>query len=349
MTQLQKYDRHQSYDWNYDNVPALQEIVAKPITGQWQFCGLPVDSPLGVPAGPLLNGEWCLYYASLGFDVVTYKTVRSRHRDCYDLPNLQPVDCGPLHGGETDLPATEQMDGSWAVSYGMPSRSPEEWQQDIRSTRDRLPAGKLLNVSVVGSVLPEWSLAELADDYANCARLAVESGADTIETNLSCPNVSTCDGQLYQQPEDAQLVLAAVREAIGSTPLIAKVGRIMDRNDATRLLEATHSYLDAMAMTNSIASTVVGADSQLLFDGERRGICGKATLAASLEQTRMVSEITRDGGMELELIGVGGASCLQDIQSYLAAGAHAVHIATAAMIDPGLALEIREQWPSASD
>ena len=52
--------------------------------GQWQFCGLPVNSPLGVAAGPLLNGRWCLYYASLGFDVLTYKTVRSRRRECYD-------------------------------------------------------------------------------------------------------------------------------------------------------------------------------------------------------------------------------------------------------------------------
>jgi dihydroorotate dehydrogenase (NAD+) catalytic subunit len=345
MDQLPRYDRSRDYGWNYENAPAPVDVPLVEIPGKWEFCGLPVDSPLGVPAGPLLNGAWCLYYASLGFDVVTYKTVRSRSRECYDLPNLQPVRCLQLHGGEFELPAIEQMEGSWAVSYGMPSKQPERWREDIRRTRDLLPAGKLLNVSVVGSVLPDWTIDDLAADYAQCARWAVESGADTVEANFSCPNVSTCDGQLYQQPQDCQVVVKAIREAIGETPLIAKIGRIMDPGDAGLLLEATHSCLDAMAMTNSIACTVVNDEGSLLFDGERRGICGAATLDASIGQTRMVARIIKDRQLDLQLIGVGGADSLDDVQAYLAAGAHSVHIATAAMVDPGLGIEIRRQWP----
>jgi hypothetical protein len=43
------------------------------VPGHWTFCGLPVASPLGMPAGPLLNSRWILHYAALGFDVLTYK------------------------------------------------------------------------------------------------------------------------------------------------------------------------------------------------------------------------------------------------------------------------------------
>ena len=127
--------------------------------------------------------------------------------------------------------------------------------------------------------------------------------------------------------------------------MIAKIGRIMDPGDAGLLLEATHSCLDAMAMTNSIACTVVSDEGSLLFDGERRGICGAATLDASIGQTRMVARIIKDRQLDLQLIGVGGADSLDDVQAYLAAGAHSVHIATAAMVDPGLGIEIRRQWP----
>ncbi len=343
---LPRYDRHQTYEWNYDHAPEPVSLETVAVPGTWKFCDLPVASPLGMPAGPLLNGRWCLYYASLGFDVVTYKTVRSCEHPCYALPNLQPVDCGLLFGGEADLPATENMSGSWAVSYGMPSRKPDDWRADIEWTRRQLPAGKILSVSVVGTIQEGWSIDDLAADYAQCARWAKESGADCVETNFSCPNVSTCDGQLFQQPADSRLVTDAVREAIGDLPYIAKIGRIQDRGDAEALLEALHGSVDALAMTNSIASTVVASDGSRLFDGERRGICGTATRQASVEQTAMLAELIEQRQYQLELIGVGGTTCWEDVQSYLQAGAMAVHIATAAMVSPAVGREIRQQMNS---
>ena len=42
------------------------------------FLGHSLFAPIGVAAGPLLNGAWCLHYASLGFDLLTYKTVRTQ-------------------------------------------------------------------------------------------------------------------------------------------------------------------------------------------------------------------------------------------------------------------------------
>src|SRR5205809_4625652 len=95
---LPRYDPTKTYDWNYDHAPPVLKFDAPPVLGPWEFCGLRVSSPLGIAAGPLLNGRWVLYYAGLGFDVLTYKTVRSRPRPCYPLPNLQPVLCGQLQG-----------------------------------------------------------------------------------------------------------------------------------------------------------------------------------------------------------------------------------------------------------
>ena len=339
-----KYDIGRSYDWNYDNVPDPAQIEIPEIGGEWKFCGKPVESPLGMSAGPLLNGRWILYYASLGFDVLTYKTVRSRSRDCYPLPNLQPVATDQLRGTETDLPAIDDMSGSWAVSFGMPSKPPAEWRADVEWTRNQLAPEKLLCVSVVGSIQPDWSLDQLADDYALCAKWAVESGADCVETNFSCPNVATCDGQLYQEPNSAQLVTARVREAIGSTPYIIKVGHVSERDAAEQLLESVVPFVDAIAATNSVAATVRGLDGKPLFDGQCRGICGDATRTASTEQIRLFAEIRDQRGWNVSLIGVGGAGTVQHVRDYLAAGAEAVHIATAAMVDPTVAVKIRRDW-----
>jgi len=341
LANLPRYDRHKTYEWNYEHAPEPVEIDVPRIAGSWRFCGLAVDSPLGIPAGPLLNGRWARYYASLGFDVLTYKTVRSRQRECYPLPNLQPVRCGQLAGDETSLLAIEELEGSWAVSFGMPSKSPDAWRADIEQTRAKLPRGKLLSVSVVGTMQEGWSIDELAKDYALCAKWAVESGADCVETNFSCPNVSTCDGQLYQDPSSARLVAQHVRSAIGETPYLIKIGHVRHEEDAERLLDAVSDTVDGLAMTNSVATTVAGPSAALMFAGERRGICGDATKTSSLRQTATFSRLIAKRRAKLRLVGVGGASTTEDVKAYLSAGAEAVHIATAAMVRPQVALDIR--------
>lgn len=346
---LPRYDRSQTYAWNYEHAPeALACLAVPPFPGEWRFCGRPVGSPLGVAAGPLLNSRWLLYYAALGFDVLTYKTVRSTWRECYPLPNLQPVECGQLRGGENHLATRDEMAGSWAVSFGMPSASPEVWQTDVERARSALAKEKVLSVSVVGTIEEGWTLDALANDYARCARWAVESGADVVETNFSCPNVSTCDGQLYQEPASAAVVAARVRESIGRTPLLVKIGHVEAIEAAGALVEALAPHVDGLSMTNSIATQVAARDGQLLFDGQRRGICGEATREASLAQTRMFAALVRKAALDWTLIGVGGASRVEHVRDYLAAGATAVHVATAAMTDPSVALNIRREWSAAT-
>ncbi len=248
--------------------------------------------------------------------------------------------CGQISDDMTELPAAAEMEGSWAVSYGMPSKEPAVWRADMEATRHALPAGKLLSVSVVATVQDGWSLDDLAADYAQCARWAVEAGADIVETNFSCPNVSTCDGQLYQHPADAAQVVERVREAIGTIPLVVKVGHVPSVENAAQLIDAIGQSVDAIAMTNSVATQVRDQDT-LLFDGQKRGICGAAILEASIAQLKMFAGLIGDQGRNIELIGVGGISSADHVQQCLTAGAHACHIATAAMTDPEIALRIR--------
>lgn len=372
-----KYDPARSYEWNYEHAPDEDSLVkfnleVPPCPGDWNFCGIKTGSPLGIPAGPLLNGKWVRYYAALGFDVLTYKTVRSRERACYPLPNLVPVDVARMTGGERQVPATESMRDTWAVSFGMPSKSPEVWRADVTETRKRLSKDKVLVVSVVATEQPGWKLDDLANDYAQCAKWAVESGADAVEANFSCPNVCSRDGQLFQHATDAAVVAGRIRDAVDKTPFIVKVGHLKNANEAGELVDALAPLVDAIAMTNSVASPVIGTNGEPLFDGQPRGICGGAILQASIEQTRMVQQvITRkyflyplppgearvaavkaavptrfpEGPLSVpQLIGVGGAFDADDVRRYLVAGAKSVHLATAAMVDPTIALKIRAAW-----
>src|SRR5436305_8814359 len=59
------------------------------------FLGYPVHSTLGVPAGPLLNSAYIQLYADLGFDVLTYKPVRTAAHPSHPFPNVRAVETRP--------------------------------------------------------------------------------------------------------------------------------------------------------------------------------------------------------------------------------------------------------------
>ncbi|TWU20351.1 hypothetical protein [Bythopirellula polymerisocia] len=346
LRRFQSYDRHQSYQWNYDHAPSPIQIEVPPVPGEWTFCSRKVDSPLGIAAGPLLNGRWCLYYAQLGFDVLTYKTVRSGLRACYSLPNLLPVKCESLQGGDGRLQTTTEFQGSWAVSFGMPSQVPKTWQEDIAETRRRLPSNKLLSVSVVGTMQTGWSFEQLAEDYAECALQATRHGADSIEINLSCPNVNTCDGQLYQHPNESALVAVSVRQAIGDLPLIVKIGHFQEPERIAPLIDALSPYIDAVATTNSVVASVIDDLGNLYFDGQPRGICGQGIQDASVRQTEAIAEYIKRRCLVIRIVGVGGIFTADDVNRYLSAGAESVQLATAPMIDPEVGIRIRRSLES---
>jgi dihydroorotate dehydrogenase (NAD+) catalytic subunit len=348
-----RYDMTQSYEWNYSHSPDVETLTRKrdPDTpsgaraqsakpGRWSFCGIPIAYPLGVAAGPLLNGRWVLHYAAQGFSVLTYKTVRSRERACYPLPNLQWIRESHVSNGQR-VKATSERSGSWAISFGMPSMEPKVWRADVEWTRSRLPRDQVLAVSVVASPEPDWTITEIAADYATCAAWAFEAGADVVELNLSCPNVTSADGQLYRSPDNIASVLDGVRARVGSPPLIIKIGFVESSELTSQILEICHGRCHGIAMTNCL-SCLVDDQQGPMFSGEPRGIGGLAIRKASVQQVQRFSNSKQELAItDIDLIGVGGISTAPDAAEYLDAGANSVQVASAVMQTDDLGYELR--------
>ncbi|MBL8211345.1 MAG: hypothetical protein JNK87_11565 [Bryobacterales bacterium] len=339
---LPRYDIAQSYDWNYDHAPSQPpEVEVAPCAGRWSLCGLPLNSPLGVPAGPLLNSRWIAYYAALGFDTLTYKTVRSAYRASYEPPNLLPVGGAPLEDEGGSVRETQGAYDSWAISFGMPSKDPEVWREDIGVARRALRQGQVLVVSVVASPQPGWTVQDVAADFARCARWAADAGAQIVEPNFSCPNVCTAEADIFLDPAASGVIAAAVRDAVPELPISLKVGLFPNGERMRAMVDAVKPFVNAIAATNSITAKVRAVAGEPLFDDLRRGIGGAIITERCLAETKLLAAITRDAG--LELISVGGVCTAADVRARLAAGAANVQVATAAMIQPHLALRIRQE------
>src|ERR1044072_9153618 len=86
-----RFDR--SFEQNAALGPAFAGATADvPATPMKDFFGHRVASRFGVAASLVMNERWLELYSRLGFDLLTYKTVRSRERIAHPVPNWLYVD-----------------------------------------------------------------------------------------------------------------------------------------------------------------------------------------------------------------------------------------------------------------
>lgn len=343
----QTYDIHESYSVNYEQGP----VFASPHPGRHDngervfFLGLPVRSRIGIAAGLLLNSKWVAGYARRGFDLLTYKTVRSGYRPCYPPPNWVFV-CEGADGictvlDDCELPA-DPRELSSSVCFGMPSMAPEVWREDIARAKQALEDGQALIVSVVATPEKDWGAEELAEDFAQCARWAADAGADVIEANFSCPNVCSAEGSIYLDPELSHRIAKAIRGAIAGVPLLVKTGDFSDCGRLAAYLEALNGVANGVTMVNCLARPVLNRDGSPAFGADFRlaGVLGRAIHEPCVAAVRAASDIVSERGLALEVAAVGGVSRREDAAAFFSAGAQAVLLGSAPMYLPDIAGEL---------
>lgn len=356
------YNILESYDVNYEQgpefdgvLPDLQKVNAG--LEPQEFLGKSLNSTLGVPAGPLLNSAYIKLYADLGFDVLTYKTVRTRAQPSHAYPNVKAVTAspevmlGPSKPTLTTLPDDNGPLSQLSItnSFGMPSRAPEIWREDVAKAKNALHAGQMLVVSVVGTAQAGGTLADLAADFAQAAEWAEWAGADAVEANLSCPNVQSAEGSLYQSPEAVKLIAQCMKERLGSLPFLLKIGYMPKYEQVLAAATAAYSGGAAgIAAINTIPANVVDKQGQQALPGAGRlssGICGAAIKPAGLTMVQRLAQARRELGLsprEFTIVGVGGIMTATDALEYYQAGADGAQSGTGAMWNPELAVQYKE-------
>src|SRR2546427_490554 len=176
------YRVDRSYSWNYSHSPTLPRIRRVPSGPGGKFLDHPLNSPIGIAAGPLLNSKWVEAYSRVGFDVLTYKTVRSMAMPAHALPNIRPVE-NREHAAIATRKTQIDSQPTLAVSLGMPSAEPEVWRKDVRRAKDRIGSGQVLIESVVRTWAPGIDAEQLQEGNAAFERAGRDRvtivGADT--------------------------------------------------------------------------------------------------------------------------------------------------------------------------
>ncbi len=353
---MNTYRRDRSYLWNYRHGPSFPgsfpSLTQTPLK---EFLGFRVRSRLGIAAGILLNSRWIECYSRLGFDVLTYKTVRSAARPCYPLPNwvyVEPPAEGVLRADPqkplrvVDRAPRNPAMATSSVCFGMPSMAPADWRRDVRKAKRCLRRGQVLIVSVVGTPREEGTFEDLVEDFVQCARWAAGAGADVVEANYSCPNVTTGEGSIYQDARRSEALSRALRGALPSTPFVIKAGHFATKPRLRAFYEAVKDHADGVVIVNGVARRVHGPDGKPVFPGhEVAGIIGWAVHTPALDNVRKAVALTREKRWRIETLAVGGVLSENEAAQFFETGVSAVLIGGGAALLPGLAAELKTAHP----
>ena len=340
------YDITKSYDDNYESGPVVNFELPKLITSKpIKLWGYSIASPIGVPAGPLLNAKYIELYAKLGFDLPVYKTVRSTARNAHAWPNCLYIDSSrqlsASNIGNIIHPSNKQplefRDIAITNSFGIPSKEVEIWQADIEKSNASLSHNQLMIVSCVGTPLEDKNI---LDDFCLTAKLAIEAGAKAIELNFSCPNVASKEGSIFHDSVLSSKISKAVKRVIKDIPLMIKIGYIENEKLLEDVIVNNAPYVDGIAAINTISMQVQDKNGDQSLPGKERlksGICGSIIKDISLGMVKRIINIKRKNNYDFIVCGVGGVVSTHDIDHYLECGVDIVMSATGAMWNPYLA------------
>jgi len=178
---------------------------------------------------------------------------------------------------------------------------------------------------------------ESAAEYAQLAgKLEGVAGVSGIEVNIGCPNVVQGGMEFGQSPEIAAEVTKAVKSQT-SLPVIVKL-----TPNVTDIVPIAQAVAGAGADALSLINTVVGMAIDItqrrpFLGGVSGGLSGPAIKPIALYMVWRVSQ-----AVEVPVIGCGGIGCADDALEFIMAGATAVQIGTAGMVNPNAPLEVVE-------
>ena len=179
------------------------------------------------------------------------------------------------------------------------------------------------------------------EDYAyTCERLDKEEQVGVLEVNVSCPNVHHGGMSFGTSPEAAAEVTRAVK-AVTTKPVYIKLSP-----NVTDIVFIAKACEEAGADGISLINTLMGMRIDLktgrpVIANKMGGYSGKGIFPVAV---RMVYQVYQ--AVNIPIIGMGGVSTAEDVIEMMYAGATAVQVGAANLIDPYVCKTIVEDLPS---
>jgi len=182
------------------------------------------------------------------------------------------------------------------------------------------------------------------EEYAAvCQKLDSQPQVGWLEVNISCPNVHGGGMSFGTDPAQAAAVTRAVK-AVTAKPVIMKLSpNVTDIVAVAKACEEAGA--DAISLINTLMAMRIDLKTRRpVLANTTGGLSGPAVFPVAL---RMVWQVARS--VSIPVVGLGGVSSAEDVIEMMLAGATAVEIGAANLVDPCICKRIIEELPEVMD
>lgn len=182
------------------------------------------------------------------------------------------------------------------------------------------------------------------EDYAyTCRLLDKEDQVGWLEVNVSCPNVHGGGMSFGTNPDAAAEVTAAVKK-VTTKPVIIKLSP-----NVTDIVAIAKACEDAGADGISLINTLLGMRIDLntkkpIIANKMGGFSGSAIFPVAV---RMVYQVAN--AVNIPIVGMGGVTTAEDVIELMLAGATAVEVGAANLVNPFACRDIINDLPKAME
>jgi dihydroorotate dehydrogenase (NAD+) catalytic subunit len=182
------------------------------------------------------------------------------------------------------------------------------------------------------------------DEYVyTCEKIDKCDQVGWIEVNVSCPNVHGGGMSFGTSPEAAAEVTRAVK-AVTTKPIIIKLSpNVTDIVSIAKACEAAGA--DGISLINTLLGMRIDLRTRKpIIANKMGGFSGAAIFPVAV---RMVYQVAH--AVDIPVVGMGGVSTAEDVIEMMLAGATAVQVGAANLVDPFACKKIIESLPAVMD
>ena len=277
------------------------------------LCGIPLDNPVIPASGTFGYGyEFAELYDINALGTFSFKGTTKEPRFGNPTPRIAECTAGMINAVGLQNPGVDKV-----ISEELPKLQ------------------KCFHKPVMANV-SGFSV----EDYAyTCAKLDACGQVGWLEVNISCPNVHGGGMSFGTDPKAAAEVTAAVKK-VTRKPVILKLSP-----NVTDIVSIAKACEDAGADGISLINTLLGMRIDLnrkkpVIANTMGGFSGSAIFPVAL---RMVYQVAH--AVKIPVVGMGGVSSAEDVVEMMLAGATAVEIGAANLVNPYACRDILLELP----